>query len=79
MRYLGGAPLELRLLADLGIILFLFFSSASATTFIILFWSMAALANSFYDKLEMHQALLQMDGVPYTVQADLLFIRVDVV
>jgi hypothetical protein len=52
MRYLGGAPLELQLLADLGIILFLFFSSASATTFIILFWSMAALANSFYDKLE---------------------------
>jgi hypothetical protein len=28
---------------------------------------------------EMHQALLQMDGVPYTVQAGLLFIRVNVV
>jgi hypothetical protein len=28
---------------------------------------------------EMHQALLQMDGEPYTVQVGLLFIRVDVV
>jgi hypothetical protein len=52
MRYLGGAPLELLLSVDLGIILFLFFSSASATAFIILSWSMAALANSLYDKLE---------------------------
>jgi hypothetical protein len=51
MRYLGGAPLELPLPADPGIILFLFFSSASATTFIILSWSMVALANSLYDKL----------------------------
>jgi hypothetical protein len=52
MRYFGGAPLELPLLADSGIILFLFFSSASATTFIILSWLMAALANSLYDKVE---------------------------
>jgi hypothetical protein len=52
MRYFGGAPLELPLPADPGIILFLFFSSASATTFIILSWSMAALANSLYNKLE---------------------------
>jgi hypothetical protein len=52
MRYFGGAPLELPLPADLGIILFLFFSSASATAFIIISWSMAALANSLYDKLE---------------------------
>jgi hypothetical protein len=52
MRYFGGAPLELPLLADPGIIIFLFFSSASATAFIILSWSMAALANSLYDKLE---------------------------
>jgi hypothetical protein len=41
MRYLEGAPLELPLPVDPGIILFLFFSSASATTFIILSWSMA--------------------------------------
>jgi hypothetical protein len=36
MWYFGGAPLELLLPADPGIILFLFFSSASATAFIIL-------------------------------------------
>jgi hypothetical protein len=52
MWYFGGAPLELLLPADPGIILFLFFPSASATTFIILSWSMAALANLLYDKLE---------------------------
>jgi hypothetical protein len=52
MRYFGGAPLELPLPVDPGIILFLYFSSASATTFIILSWSMAALDNSLYDKLE---------------------------
>jgi hypothetical protein len=51
MRYLGGAPLELPLPADLGIILFLFFSPASTTAFIILSWSMARLTNSLYDKL----------------------------
>jgi hypothetical protein len=50
MRYFRGAPLELPLLADPGIILF--FSLASAMDFIILSWSMAALANSLYDKLE---------------------------
>jgi hypothetical protein len=52
MRYFGGAPLELPLPVDPGIILFLFFSSSSATTFIILSWLMAALANSLYDKVE---------------------------
>jgi hypothetical protein len=52
MQYLGGAPLELPLPVDPGIIVFLLFSSASATAFIILSWSMAALANSLYDKLE---------------------------
>jgi hypothetical protein len=52
MRYFGGAPLELPLPADPCIILFLFFSSALATAFIILSWSMAALVNSLYDKLE---------------------------
>jgi hypothetical protein len=53
MQYFRGAPpLELPLPADPGIILFLFFSSASATAFIILSWSVAALANSLYDKLE---------------------------
>jgi hypothetical protein len=52
MWYFGGAPLKLPLPTDPGIILFLFFSSASATAFIILSWSMAALANSLYDKLE---------------------------
>jgi hypothetical protein len=52
MRYLGGGPQELPLPADPGIILFLFFSSASTMAFIILSWSMAALANSLYDKLE---------------------------
>jgi hypothetical protein len=36
MRYLGEAPIELPLPADLSIILFLFFSLASATAFIIL-------------------------------------------
>jgi hypothetical protein len=52
MWYFGGAPLELPLLADLGMILFLFFSSASATAFTILSWSMAALANSLYYRVE---------------------------
>jgi hypothetical protein len=52
MRYFGGAPLELLMPTDPGIILFLFFSSASATAFIILSWSMAALSNSLYDKLQ---------------------------
>jgi hypothetical protein len=52
MWYVGGAPLELPLPADPGFILFLFFSSASATAFIILSWSMASLAKSLYDKLE---------------------------
>jgi hypothetical protein len=52
MRYFAGAPLELPLLADPGIILFLFFSSASTTAFIILSRSMASLANSLYNKLE---------------------------
>jgi hypothetical protein len=47
MWYFGGA-----LRADPGIILFLFLSSASTTAFIILYWLMAALANSLYDKLE---------------------------
>jgi hypothetical protein len=46
MWYFGGAPLELLLPADPGIILFLFFSSASAMAFIILYWLVAALANS---------------------------------
>jgi hypothetical protein len=36
MQYLGGAPLELPLPVDPSIILFLFFSSALATAFIIL-------------------------------------------
>jgi hypothetical protein len=44
MQYLGGAPLELPLLADAGIILFLILSSASTMAFIIL-------ANLLYDKL----------------------------
>jgi hypothetical protein len=52
IRYFGGAPLELPLPIDPGIGFFLFFSSASVTAFIILSWSMAALANSLYDKLE---------------------------
>jgi hypothetical protein len=47
----GGAPLEPPLADDLDIILFHFFSSASAMAFISLSRSMAALANSFYDKL----------------------------
>jgi hypothetical protein len=51
MRYLAGAPLERPLPADPDIILFLFFSSASAAAFIILSWSMAALVNSLYDRL----------------------------
>jgi hypothetical protein len=52
MQYFGGALLELPLLADPGTILFLLFSSASATAFIILSWSTAALTNLLYDKLE---------------------------
>jgi hypothetical protein len=51
MRYLGGASLELLLLADPGIILFIFFSMASAMAFIIHSWSMATFGNSLYDKL----------------------------
>jgi hypothetical protein len=36
MQYLGGVPLEPPLAEDVGIILFLFFSLASATAFISL-------------------------------------------
>jgi hypothetical protein len=36
IQYFGGAPLEPQLADDLGIILFLFFSSASAMAFISL-------------------------------------------
>jgi hypothetical protein len=79
MRYFGGAPLELPLPVDLGIILFLFFSSAPATAFIILSWSMAALANSLYDKLERCTRRSCRDGEPCTVQVGLLFICVDVI
>jgi hypothetical protein len=52
MWYFGGALLELPLPADPGTNLFLFSSSASATAFIILSWSMTALANSLYGRLE---------------------------
>jgi hypothetical protein len=51
MQYLGGARLELPLPANPGIIFFLFFSSISAATFIILSWSMLTLTNSLYDRL----------------------------
>jgi hypothetical protein len=51
MRYMGGAPLKLSLLADPGIIFFLFFTSTLATAFIILSSSMAVLTNSLYDRL----------------------------
>jgi hypothetical protein len=34
MQYLGGAPLELPLPVDVGIIFFLFFSSATTTAFV---------------------------------------------
>jgi hypothetical protein len=47
MRYLGGAPLEPPLAEDAGIVLFLFFSMASAMAFISLSSSMKALTNSF--------------------------------
>jgi hypothetical protein len=36
MQYLGGAPLEPLLAEDPGIVLFLFFSSASEMAFIVL-------------------------------------------
>jgi hypothetical protein len=75
MQYFGGAPLELPLPADPGIILFLFFSSASATAFIILSWSMAALTNSLYDKLER----CTRRSCRLMVQVGILFIRVDMV
>jgi hypothetical protein len=51
MRYLGGALLETPLANDPSIILSIFFSSASAMAFIGLFWSMAALTNTLYDRL----------------------------
>jgi hypothetical protein len=51
IQYMGGAPVELPLPADPGTILFLFLSSASAMAFINVFWLMAALTNSMYDKL----------------------------
>jgi hypothetical protein len=80
MRYLREAPLELPRLADLGIIFFLFFSSASTTAFIILSWSGGCTCQLIVRQArEMHQALLQMDGEPCTVQVGLLFICVDVV
>jgi hypothetical protein len=73
MRYLGRAPLELPLPADLGIILSLFFSSASSLAFTILSLSMAALANSLYDKVANYT------GEPCPVSVGLLLICVNVV
>jgi hypothetical protein len=49
MWYIGGAPLELPP-EDLGMALFLFFSSATSLAFMVPSWSLAALASSFYDR-----------------------------
>jgi hypothetical protein len=46
MQYMGGAPPDPPHPEDPGMILFLFFSSASAKAFIILSWSLATLAKS---------------------------------
>jgi hypothetical protein len=71
MRYLGDAPLEPPLTEDPGIIVFHFFPSASATAFINLCWSMAALANSLYDKL--------VNCQPFTVQVFSLVICINII
>jgi hypothetical protein len=46
MRYLEGALPNPPLPEDAGMILFLFFSSATAMAYIVLSWSMAALTKS---------------------------------
>jgi hypothetical protein len=46
MRYLEGALPDPPLPEDAGMILFLFFSSATAMAYIVLSWSMAALTKS---------------------------------
>jgi hypothetical protein len=80
MWYLGGAPLELPLPADPGVIFFLFFSLASATSL-----HHSLLINSYTCQFivrqtgELYQTLLQVDGESCTVQAGILLIRVDVV
>jgi hypothetical protein len=76
--YLEGPPLELSLLANLGIILPLFSISLSKGL------NHPLLVNGCTRQLivrqagEPYQALLQMDGEPYTVQVGLLSICVDV-
>jgi hypothetical protein len=77
MLYLRGALPELLLPADPGIILFLFLSSASATAYIILSWSMAALASSLYDRLANYTRRSCWWMVSYKVQVGLLLIRVE--
>jgi hypothetical protein len=49
MRYFGGAPLELPP-EGLDTALFLFFSSAASQAFMVLSWSIAALASSLYHR-----------------------------
>jgi hypothetical protein len=79
MRYLRGAPLELPLPVDLGIILSLFLIGLSNGLHHPLLVDGCTCQLVVRQAREMHQALLQMDGEPYTVQVNLLFIRVNVV
>jgi hypothetical protein len=65
---------------DLGMILFLFFSSASATTFIVL----ALIDDSTRQVIvgqvgEWNQVILQLDGKPIVEEVGFLLVRVHVV
>jgi hypothetical protein len=78
--YFKGAPLDPPLLEDLGMILFLFFSSASATAFIVL-----SLINGSTRQVTvgqvggLNQAVLQLDAKPIAKVVGFCLIRVHVV
>jgi hypothetical protein len=80
MQYLGEAPLELPLSADPGIIFFLFFSSTSATAFIIFLLINGRTCQLIVRQIgKLYQALLEVDGESCMVQVGLFLICVDVI
>jgi hypothetical protein len=79
MWYLGGALLELPLLVDPCIILSLFLIGLSNGLHHPLLVDSCTCQLIVRQAREMHQALLEMDGEPCTIQVGLLFIRVNVV
>jgi hypothetical protein len=80
MWYFRGAPPDPPIPEDPGMILFLFFSLASATAFIILSWSMVALAKVIIGQVGgLDQAVLHLDGKPFKEEVGFLLIHINMV